>query len=78
MGSGRLGWVEDAEAGLGVVSPTADRPGAASGLPQRRRFTCPRCHAEHTLTNHGLLVAYLQVIVDGMAYIEVGRARRLW
>jgi hypothetical protein len=59
------GWVEDAQAGLGKVTPTGDAPGRYSGgFAGRRAYRC-RCGSETTCTERQLLMVWLHAIVDG-------------
>lgn len=61
-GHGFPEWVEDAKAGKGTVRPTGERPGIASGFPERRTHSCTRCKASYTHTNTRLLQMFLYAL----------------
>src|SRR5262249_20599110 len=58
-------WVEDAQAGLGKVTPTGDAPGRyTGGFAGRRTYHC-RCGRRTTCTDRSLLRLLLCAIVEG-------------
>jgi hypothetical protein len=69
------GWVEDAQANLGSVFPTGERPGIFSGFTERRTHICRKCkhrkkHGKprpraYTHTNTALLRLWLDAIANG-------------
>ncbi len=71
LGHGFDEWVEDARAGKGTVHPTGERPGIASGFPERRTHRCRRCNASYTHTNTRLLQMFLRAIATNDADIRL-------
>lgn len=62
---GVMGWQADAQAGVGAVTPTGERPQSHTGVPQRRTHGCAKCHANYTHNNTTLLRMYFEAIARG-------------